>query len=238
MKHTTKVLLASALLASSSMAAAEVKFSGNVGLTTDYVFRGLSQTDGAAIQGGFDAEVDNGLYAGIWASNVDFGDATTSIEVDYYAGFAGKFNEKLGYDVGVIYYDYPDSKAADTGDYAFTEVYGSLSYDFGPAAAKFGVNHSGDYFGGSGNATYAYLGVDVPLPNGFGASFQYGDQSIKDNAAFGTADYNDWKLGLTKSLGGFDFALNYTDTDLSKSECYGGTDLCESRFILTVSKSL
>jgi uncharacterized protein (TIGR02001 family) len=237
MKKTLTTIAVATLMASSGMAMAEVEFSGNVALTTDYVFRGISQTDGPAVQGGFDMEVSNGLYAGIWASNLDFGD-DADIEVDYYAGFGGEFANKLGYDVGVTYYSYPSSNAADAGDYDFTEVYGSLSYDFGPAAATLGLNHSSDYFGGSDNATYVYVGVDVPLANDFALSMQYGDQSIDDNAAFGTPDYNDWKVGLSKSVGGFDFALDYTDTDLSDAECFGGSDLCDDRFIFTISKSL
>lgn len=238
MKKTLTTIAAATLMATSGMAMAEVELSGNVALTTDYVFRGITQTDnGPAIQGGFDAALSNGLYAGVWASNLDFG-TDADIEIDYYAGFGGEFSDKLGYDVGVLFYTYPSSQAADAGDYDFTEVYGSLSYDFGPAAATLGLNYSSDYFGGSDNATYVYVDVEVPLANDFTVGLHYGDQSIDDNAAFGTPDYNDWKLGVSKSLGGFDFALDYTDTSLSDSECFGGYDGCDDRFIFTISKSL
>lgn len=231
MKKTLTSIAAATLMAGSGLAMAEVEFSGNVALTTDYVFRGISQTDGPAVQGGFDMAVSNGLYAGIWASNLDFGD-DADIEVDYYAGFAGELSNKLGYDVGVIYYDYPSSDAARAGDYDFTEVYGSLSYDFGPAAVSAGLNYSSDFFGGTGNATYTSVGVDIPLMSDFALGLHYGFQDIDDGQ-----DYDDWKVGLSKSMGGFDFALDYTDTDLNDSTDCGNANICDDRFIFTVAKS-
>lgn len=232
-KTLTTTMAAATLLATSGMAMAEVEFSGNVALTSDYVYRGISQTDsGPAIQGGFDLEHSSGLSAGIWASNLDFGD-DADIEIDYYASFGGEFTNKLGYSVGVIYYDYPSSSAASAGDYDFTEVNGSLSYDFGPAAVSAGLNYSSDFFGDTGNATYATLGVDIPLPNDFGLSLHYGSQDIDD-----AEDYTDWKLGVSKSYGGFDFGLDYTDTDLNDDNDCGGANICDDRFIFTISKSL
>lgn len=216
-----------------STAAAEVTFSGNVALTTDYIYRGISQTDsGPAIQGGFDLEHDSGFYAGIWASNLDFGD-DADIEIDYYLGFGGEFSNKLGYDLGYIYYSYPDSSAADTGNYDFDEIYASLSYDFGLAAVSGGLAYSDDFFGGTGDSLYASLDVDVPLPNDFALGLHYGSQDI-DNGT----DYDDWKIGLSKSLGGFDFGLDYTDTDLNDNSDCGGANICDSRFIFTIGKSL
>ena len=105
-----KTLIATALLASSSAALAEI--SANVTLASDYVFRGVSQTDNQlAIQGGFDWGHDSGFYVGTWASNVDsqfFGGATDpQIELDLYAGFANEFSNGLGYDLGYLRYQYP-----------------------------------------------------------------------------------------------------------------------------------
>jgi uncharacterized protein (TIGR02001 family) len=83
------------------------KFSANVGLATEYVFRGISQTsEGPAVQGGFDATCGM-FYAGVWASNLDWGAIEgTAIEIDWYAGL--KFNTgRIAWDVGVIYYSYP-----------------------------------------------------------------------------------------------------------------------------------
>jgi len=236
--NTKMTTLAAAVLMTASplaisTAAAEVTFSGNVALTTDYVYRGISQTDsGAAVQGGFDLEHSSGFYAGIWASNLDFGD-NADIEVDYYAGIGGELSNKIGWDVGAIYYAYPDSSDADDGDYDFTEVYGSLSYDFGPAALTGGLAYSGDFFGSTDDSLYTYVDVDIPLPSDFSLGLHYGSQDIDEGT-----DYDDWKIGLSKSWGGFDFALDYTDTDLNDRTDCGDANICDDRVIFTVSKSL
>lgn len=226
MKSMTKVILASALAAGASMANAEVTFSGNVAITSNYVFRGVSQTDNApAIQGGFDLEHDSGFYAGVWASNVDSSFYSGSeAEFDLYVGFGGEFSNKLGYDIGYLAYRYPDTTFDDNNT---EELYGSLSYDFGPAAATVGLAYSDDFFG-LGDSTYTYLDVDVPLPSEFALGLHYGSTNV--DAAGG--DYDDWKIGLSKSLGGFDFALDYTNTDIDNS------NLADDKFIFTVSKSL
>ena len=105
MKLLKKNIALTALLIASPLAATavEVEVSANVALTTDYRFRGISQTDEKpAIQGGFDVALDNGIYIGTWGSNVDF---ANSLELDYYIGFANDINEDWSYDVGYIYYD-------------------------------------------------------------------------------------------------------------------------------------
>src|SRR5690606_3800728 len=101
-------------------AGAQAEVSANVTLATDYVFRGISQTDEkGAIQGGFDWAGETGLYAGIWASNVNFGgDAST--EMDYYGGYAGETASGIGYDVGFIYYDYEGESELDYLELAFS----------------------------------------------------------------------------------------------------------------------
>lgn len=71
----------------SSLVSADV--STNIAVVSNYLFRGVTQTDGSpAVQGGIDFEHASGFYAGTWASNVDFGDEI-SYELDLYAGFAG-----------------------------------------------------------------------------------------------------------------------------------------------------
>ena len=61
------------MLAAATSAQAEVEISGNVALTSDYKFRGISQSnEDIAIQGGFDVAFENGIYIGTWGSTVDF----------------------------------------------------------------------------------------------------------------------------------------------------------------------
>ncbi len=103
--------------------------SANVGLFSDYIFRGISFTDEKpAIQGGFDYAHSSGLYAGTWASNLSI-DGETNIEIDIYGGFANEFGESgIGYDVGMVRYIYPGTNSDQDIDY--NEYYGGLSYSY------------------------------------------------------------------------------------------------------------
>ena len=98
----------------------DFSFSANVGLYTDYIFRGYTQTQNEpAIQGGFDVEHSSGLYAGTWASNVDWTTAgdymdKNSVEIDVYAGWARLTYHFgiLGFDIGVLQFFYPGNDTA------------------------------------------------------------------------------------------------------------------------------
>lgn len=237
MKTKMTTLAAAVLMTTSplaiSTAAAEVTFSGNVAITSNYIFRGVSQTDNApAIQGGFDMEHSSGFYAGIWGSNVDSGFFSgAEAEFDLYVGFSGEFANKIGYDIGYLGYQYPDT---DFNDNNTEEAYGSLSYDFGPAAVTAGLKYSDDWFG-TDEATYAHLGVDVPLPRDFSLGLHYGSSDFDE-----LDDYEDWKIGLSKSWGGFDFALDYTDTDIDGDDAGAAASnaLSDDKIVFTISKSL
>ncbi len=224
--------------------AVNADFSANVGFVTDYLYRGISQTDNSpAIQGGFDYSHDSGVYLGIWGSNVDFDD---SLEIDLYGGIAGETTGGLGWDVGLIYYRYPGQTGNGgldgRGDSNFYEVAGSLSYDFGPAAVTGSINYSPDFFAESDDAVYVTLGVDVPLPQEFGLSFHVGHQTIDDEDQFwgmtgAESSYTDWSVGVSKTYQGFDFALTYADTDVSKRKCFGGDNLCDGTVVFSVARS-
>ncbi|MBI1301507.1 MAG: porin [Alphaproteobacteria bacterium] len=209
-------------------------FTGNAALVTEYVFRGITQSDeGPAVQGGFDASHESGLYAGVWGSSVDFNDGDeASAEVDVYAGYSGTF-KGLNYDIGAIYYAYP---GADSSlDYDFWEAALAVGYDFDLFSASASFNYSPNYFADSGDAQYYALGVDVPLPKDFTLSGHVGFQEIDDNGAFGVEDYIDWSVGLGYSIHGFDLSLQYIDTDLDEpSECADG---CDARVVFGVSRS-
>jgi len=225
-----KVILmgSSLLLASTAAYAADV--SGNINLASDYVYRGISQTDEeGTIQGGFDVVAESGFYAGIWGSNVAF---DGSVEIDIYAGYAGEFNEAVGFDVGLLRYEYPNDLGPNHS--SFNEIYGSVSFK----DITLGLAYSDDFFFESGAGVYVYVDYSLALPNEFGLAFHYGDQSIKDNATFGVPDYAEYSIGLTKSLVEIDFSLAWHDSDLSGSECFGGSDLCGSRVVFGLSKSL
>lgn len=231
--------------------------SANVTLTTDYKFRGISQSDTApAIQGGFDVGFESGFYAGIWSSTVDFDTndgsdyADASMELDYYAGFAGDLTDSLSYDVGYIYYDYPTSNAVDAGfgnrDLDYQEFYASLSF----SDLTVGFAYSDDYWWETGEFYYVYADYGFELPGGVGLGFHIGyndfefdsDDSDPEDAseAFlgdGEDSYTDFSITLSKSYVGLDFALSWVDTSLDDDECWG-TDWCDSSVVFSVSKSM
>ena len=98
-----KKLFFVSLLSLSSFSFTEVSLSGNVAITTDYVWRGMTQNAGdPSVSGGFDLEDDSGFYIGAWAANVlaSEGSATGSLELDGYLGYSASFNEDAGYDIG------------------------------------------------------------------------------------------------------------------------------------------
>jgi uncharacterized protein (TIGR02001 family) len=236
MKMMKKTLIAAALATVSLPSVAEI--SGNVALTTDYRFRGISQTDrDPAIQGGFDWAHDSGFYLGTWGSNVDL---ASDLELDYYTGFANNINDNIAYDVGFVYYDYP----GDGANQEYWEIYAGLSGDVGPVGLSGKVYYSNDFFAESGTAFYYDLGASYGLPYDIGLSGHFGYQTIDDgsikDAGFFSSDedsYKDWSIGVSRSFMGVDLDLSYIDTNLSKSDCFD-SKICDSTVVFTVSKSL
>lgn len=218
---------AMAMTATTAAIAAEA--SGNIALSTDYKFRGISQSDGEAISGGFDVAFDNGFYIGTWGSSIE--DWGNGLELDYYAGYGGEFNESVSYDVGLLAYTYPNE---DSGDLDYNEIYGSI----GVADFTFGFAYSDDYFAGTGDFTYLYVDYSYALSESYSLDLHLGDNAIDDEDAFGTPDYMDYSIGISTSFEGLDLSLSYIDTDLSTDECFGGDDLCDGSVVLTLSKSL
>lgn len=204
-------------------AMAEGEFSGNVTLTSDYVFRGFTQTDGAPmIQGGFDY-ADDSFYVGTWASGVDFGDGT-STEIDVYAGWTptvGAFD----LDLGAIYYWYPD--APDNPEQNFVEVYVGASTMIGESLeVGASLAYSPDFYLEVGDAFYWSASAGIPLGESFGLDATIGYSDFSD---LNGADYTDWSLGLTTSVEGFDLDFRYIGTDVD------GND---DSFVVSVSRAL
>lgn len=201
---------------------------GSFAITSDYLYRGVSQSSNtAAVQGSFTLSHESGLYASVWGSSIAF---SNGLELDPSIGFAGKAGE-VGYDVGVLRYGYP----GNTDTLPFTEVYGSVSYMGG----KFGLAYSDNFFAETGKSLYSYLEYSKEV-GGFGVMAHVGYNKF-DEAALDPVDgYIDYKLGVSKSVGGVGFELAYIGSDLDDAECAGfGGDptLCEGRVVVTASKS-
>jgi len=184
---------AAALLATSGAAQAQTPdVAWNVAVTSDYVFRGFSQTDeNPAIQGGVDLTFESGFYAGAWASNVDFGDDTDA-EVDLYAGFrteAGGFALDLGA-VGYLYVNDPDG-----ADYTYLEFKAAASRAVGPVTLGGAIYYSPDFFGLDGEATYVEANASfAPAPK-WTVSGAVGYQYLDVNDDYGT-----WNAGVAYSI--------------------------------------
>jgi len=156
--------------------------SANVSFTSDYIWRGMTQSDAPAIQGGFDFAADNGFYAGLWGSNVNFNNGAGS-ELDYYFGYATEVGS-IGVDVGYISYEYIDS----TPDATFDETYLGLSYgDFGVSFA-FGDYDYTEVSYALGDVSFSYGDYD-----GYGSNFliSYGFSCGSYDCGLAYSDFSD-----------------------------------------------
>lgn len=235
MKYLAITLVTGGMLASSPLALAD--FSANVALTTDYVFRGISQTgEDPALQGGFDFKHASGFYAGVWGSNVEFAPAVddASLEIDYYAGITGEVGGGLGWDVGAIYYSYPGS--ADAADLDYWEAKGALNYAFKGVALEpsvaLALYYSPEFTGETGDATYVVGSLNLTLPQDFGLSLHVGQQNIDETVP---DSYIEYGVGVSKQVAGFGLALNYYGTNDDGEDLAG--ELADDRVVFSVSRS-
>jgi uncharacterized protein (TIGR02001 family) len=220
-----------ALLLASTVQAQETSmgtFSGTVALTSDYVFRGYSQSDEhPAFQPGLNWTADSGLHLNLWGSNVDFNDGgQADLEVDFTAGYAGAV-DNLSYDLGVIYYAYPGAKG--TLNYDYWEGYTTLGYDTGTVKLNGSLFFSPDFFGGLDDAWAVQGGFSAPVAESLTFDAQLGKQLLKKTSG---TDYAYWNAGLTYAFPFADVGIRYHDTDVAV--CSG---LCGARAVLTLSKS-
>jgi len=206
-----------ALMAATSLTSTAVnaEVSANVAATSNYLWRGQEQTGGdAAISGGIDYADESGFYAGTWVSNASWADEMT-YELDFYAGFGGDISEGVSYDVGYIYYAYPD--AASSADADFSEIYGSISvegFTFGASVlATSAASGDGTDFGDSLYLTADYgfavgsNGTEMALHIGNYSGDFIGDEDIID-------------YGVSVSKDGFTFGVSDTDMDESDVKVY------------------
>lgn len=225
-------------------AESEITISGSATLTSDYRFRGVSQSDeGMAIQGGFTISHSSGAYIGTWASNLagwgTFGGA--NMELDIFAGFAFPVGEGT-LDIGGTWFMYPSG--ADETD--FVEFYAKLSGDVGPlsltgtvayapqqqalgrvfftgaAAAASTPNDPGDKEDNLYLAADAVYGIpDTPLSLKAHIGYSDGNRGLGPNGTSiaPTGTYFDWSLGADLSpIEGLTLSVAYVDTDISRAE--------------------
>ena len=197
---TWAVLAFSSVPAIAQEATPEHQISYNAAITSDYRYRGLSQTSfDPALQGGADyVHGPTGLYVGTWLSTIKWtkdlgGDG--NIEWDLYAGKRGQLGETVTYDVGGLYYFYPDNGLNPSAN--TFELYGRLG--FGPAYVKYSRSTT-NLFGTANSKGSGYLdvGADIDVGNGFLLNLHAGRQEVRHNSQY---SYTDYKVGVTKDFG-------------------------------------
>jgi len=240
-------------------------FTGGLTLTSDYLFRGVSQTqNGPAIQGSLEYAHASGFYVGAFGSNVSwvsvrsFKDSTgtvstgdpfkenNSLELDLYGGFRGTSGD-FGYDLGVITYYYPGNKTSvkspDT-----TEVYVGGSWKW--LSVKYSHVVSENFIGwydytnnrSSRGSHYLELNANYDLGDGWSLQGHVGHQRVKNVS---DASYTDWKLGVAKDMGFGVVSLAYSDTNAKEwvydwSTSANGTDfkkVATGRLVVSFTKS-
>ena len=220
MKRLFAYACSAAVLALAGAASAQ-EISFNLGATTDYVWRGASQSDEEpAFSGGVDFTFGQ-FYAGTWASTVDFGDGTDG-EWDFYLGVTPS---GLGFDwdLGVTFYTYVGDPSGS--DYNFTEFKVTAERSDGPVTWGGEVHVSPEFTGGVGEAVYAQGNLAYEVAPNLSVSGAVGHQWVD------TGDYFNWNAGVSYAFNdAFGLDLRYHDTDV-----HGWGDIFESRVVLSLT---
>lgn len=220
------------------------QFAFNAAFSTDYRFRGISQTHGdPAISGGVDyTHNPTGLYAGVWASSIKWIDdagGDSDIEYDLYGGIRGEIVKDVSYDVGVLRYFYPGSGLGTNPD--TTEIYGSVGY--GPVSVKYSHAVTNAFgFDDSKNSKYIEANASFEIVDGYMLGLHVGHQKIKGDQPV-DASYTDWKVGVTKDFPIVTVTLAVVGTDAERDAYSYVKDNGSTHFngktgaVLTLSKS-
>jgi uncharacterized protein (TIGR02001 family) len=219
------------------------QIAGSVAFTTDYVFRGISQTDEhPAAQASLEYSYETDLfgitpYFGIWGSNVDFNDGdNATVELDWSFGLRGTVpieDQEIGWNLGGVYYQYPGAGRLDgqASNYDYWEIATGLSWaPIDLLSFDVTYNYSPDFFGSTGYANYVNGTITVTPPNpyvDFAIFAGFGRQWISQ-----AKDYNDWTIGATVTIKGVALTLQYIDTNLTQADL-GGAKLSDARVVFT-----
>ncbi len=194
--HTTSAAVAAAFAAltiAGSASAQDNSVAFNAAVTSDYVFRGFSQTaEDPAVQAGLDVTAGS-FYVGVWASNVDFGDSTNA-EIDLYAGYRGE-TQGFAFDVGVVGYGYTGSPSLPGAGYDYMEYKAAVSRAVGPVTAGVAVYYSPDFFGVDDEATYLEGNVAFTPVAKWTVTGAVGKQMLDV-----TDDYATWNVGAAYAI--------------------------------------
>jgi len=210
MNLKSKIALAALALTAGSAAFAQMSY--NVGVVSDYRYRGLAQTALApALQGGADYAHSSGFYVGAWASQIrwikEAGTAANmelkgDVELDLYGGYKGSLTKDLAYDVGYLRYEYIGNTYKDltTANASTDEVYGALTYGVVTAKVSYALSN---LFGTakSDGSVYYDLSATFDLGSGYSVVPHVGRQEIAGPGTNKDYSYTDYSVTLAKDLG-------------------------------------
>ena len=211
---------------------AAANWSTTITAASDYTFNGVSQTDNdPALQASLDYAYDNGVYAGVWASNVDFGD-DTDFELDAYVGRYIQLNEQVSLDYGIAYYTYQGNNS--DGNYA--EAYTKFGYASYYGQTELNFWHSWDYFGYDTGHVISMIAHTYELaPNhairaSFDISNSLDGNKFQWDEAKGDKSYYHYRLAYQTSYEGFGIEVAAENTSLDY-------DYADERIVLAISRT-
>lgn len=234
--------------------AAAYTITSNIGLVSNYVYRGITQTVGKpAIQGGFDYAHVSGVYVGLWGSNINWITASgstgnASLELDTYAGFKGGFAEDFSYDVGLVRYNYLGEYVPPAGYVKAdtSEIYGAIGYKWITAKYSYSL---GDFLTVPEAKGTSYLEVNASYTladSGVTLGAHYGKQTYKglpaDALVAGGTDpsYADYKVNVSKDFSGYVLGLAYSNTNAKSGGyyTYSGKDWGKSAVAVSLTHAM
>jgi len=225
-----KALVASAALMSAGVASAAV--TGNFAITSDYIFRGVDSSAGAAVQGGLDYSHESGLYAGIWMSNSTLGNSngTGTDEIDYYVGYGLGLSDGLSLDFGIINYNSDAPTGSTAGNNTINELYVGVAGEAWDATIY--VGDRDDTTGGANSDLdeYIYLDLNYSMSTGETTSVDlhlgYLDEADKTNTNLDAYD-----VSITYNVGDFGIGVTYRDADEPNGTAPSGDDETANLFV-------
>jgi uncharacterized protein (TIGR02001 family) len=204
--------------------------SWSLALTSDYVFRGITQTDfDPALQAGATYTFGGtGIYAGAWTPNVDFADSDgPDIELDWYLGWNHDLSDSLNLDLQVVRYTYMGENDA-YGNIDYNEFIGALAYN---EMLTFTVAYANDYANSGISSMYYNVSGSWDVGNDFALNAGIGRTNFSDDAG----SYNDWNVGVSRQFGPVNVSLDYHDANGDVIDALYGDDKASDRVVLTLS---
>lgn len=227
--------LVTSLVLALGFTAAQAQLTGNVGLTNDFRFRGISQTQGdTALQGGMDYADTNGLYVGNWNSTVSSQAYTNSNGL--MSNVYGGYKQRLGVftvDAGLSSYFFSGAKPYNTDELYIGAAVGTLS-------ARISHVYSGEYFGTADARGTKYYELNFKQPVGKGLAL-VAHAGRTDVANQTNGDHNDFNAGVVATVAGLDFAAKYhvnggMNDAFKTANTIGGEKNYDKGFVLSVGK--